>query len=203
MNINDSTIDKTQQQKGRMIFVLMLIFFIVPIIVVIAMYKLNWKPSGESLGDLINPPREMVTPASSVNQTDQEILPTIWKEKWSMVYVAEACEEACYAKLKDMRQLHVSLYKDIARAQRVLITNTKQLDKVKDDFPGMLIINEPEDAVNALIKQFKVDSFNPAMADRLYLVDPLGFLMMRYQSDAPPKAVLKDLKRLLKTSWAG
>jgi cytochrome oxidase Cu insertion factor (SCO1/SenC/PrrC family) len=203
MNINDSTIDKTQQAKGRMIFVLMLIFFIVPIIVVIAMYKLNWKPSGESLGDLINPPHEMVTPASSDNQTYQEISPTIWKGKWSMVYVAEECEEACYAKLQDMRQLHVSLYKDIPRAQRILITNTKQLDKVKDDFPGMLIINEPDDSVNALITQFKVDSFNPAMADRLYLVDPLGFLMMRYQSDTPPKAVLKDLKRLLKTSWAG
>jgi cytochrome oxidase Cu insertion factor (SCO1/SenC/PrrC family) len=203
MNINDSTIDKTQQAKGRMIFVLMLIFFIVPIIVVIAMYKLNWKPSGESLGDLINPPHEMVTPASSDNQTYQEISPTIWKGKWSMVYVAEECEEACYAKLQDMRQLHVSLYKDIPRAQRILITNTKQLDKVKDDFPGMLIINEPDDSVNALITQFKVDSFNPAMVDRLYLVDPLGFLMMRYQSDTPPKAVLKDLKRLLKTSWAG
>jgi cytochrome oxidase Cu insertion factor (SCO1/SenC/PrrC family) len=203
MNINDSTIDKTQQAKGRMIFVLMLIFFIVPIIVVIAMYKLNWKPSGESLGDLINPPHEMVTPASSDNQTYQEISPTIWKGKWSMVYVAEECEEACYAKLQDMRQLHVSLYKDIPRAQRILITNTKQLDKVKVDFPGLLIINEPDDSVNALITQFKVDSFNPAMVDRLYLVDPLGFLMMRYQSDTPPKAVLKDLKRLLKTSWAG
>jgi len=203
MNINESAIDKTQKQKGRMIFVLMLIFFIVPIFVVIGMYKLNWKPSGESLGDLIKPPHEMVTPTNFINETDKIILPTMWKGKWSMVYVTESCEEACYAKLQEMRQLHVSLYKDIARAQRVLITHTKQLEKVKQDFPGMLIINAPNEAVNSIISEFEVDEFNPALANRLYLVDPLGFLMMRYQAETPTKAVLQDLKRLLKTSWAG
>ena len=39
-----------QQRKGRVVLVLMLIFFVVPLLVVFLMYKYNWMPSGTSVG---------------------------------------------------------------------------------------------------------------------------------------------------------
>jgi hypothetical protein len=36
--------------------------------------------------------------------------------------------------------------------------------------------------------------------DRLYILDPMGNLMMRYAPDAPAKDTLKDMERLLKAS---
>ncbi len=48
------------QRKGRKVFMLMVVFFVVPIIVVILMYKFNWKPSGNSLGELVNPPHLLI-----------------------------------------------------------------------------------------------------------------------------------------------
>jgi hypothetical protein len=38
---------------------------------------------------------------------------------------------------------------------------------------------------------------------RVYLVDPLGNLMMSYPADMNPKGMQTDLKKLLKNSWAG
>jgi hypothetical protein len=38
---------------------------------------------------------------------------------------------------------------------------------------------------------------------RIYLIDPLGNLMMWYPPGAPPKGMLEDLKRLLGLSHVG
>jgi hypothetical protein len=43
----------------------------------------------------------------------------------------------------------------------------------------------------------------PAAADRVYLIDPLGNLMMWYAADARPKGMLEDLKKLLRLSHVG
>ncbi len=42
-----------------------------------------------------------------------------------------------------------------------------------------------------------------ARAPRVYLIDPLGNLMMFYAADAKPKGMLEDLKRLLRLSSIG
>jgi hypothetical protein len=42
-----------------------------------------------------------------------------------------------------------------------------------------------------------------AVGEWIYLIDPLGNLLMRYGSDANPKGMLEDLERLLKYSKIG
>lgn len=202
MNNVEQAIKSNDQSRGRTILISMLIFFIVPIVVVVMMFKFNWKPDGESAGQLIKPPQQIASPAGLLNGNATSAVGA-WKEKWSVVYIAEDCEATCYAKLKDMRQLHVSLYKDIIRTQRVLITKSTDLAKIKADFPDMLVLNQPSTAVDKIVAQFKFDEYNPSQANRLYFVDPLGFVMMSYQSTVPLAKVRKDLKRLLKFSWAG
>ena len=44
---------------------------------------------------------------------------------------------------------------------------------------------------------------DPAAADRIYLIDPLGNLMMSYAPDSKPKGMLEHLKRLLGPSPVG
>ena len=67
-NLNNSD----NQSKGRLVVISMLIFFLVPIVVVIMMYKFNWKPStGYSLGELVTPARLVDTPAQLKNSENQ------------------------------------------------------------------------------------------------------------------------------------
>ena len=42
-----------------------------------------------------------------------------------------------------------------------------------------------------------------ADAGRIYLIDPLGNLLMSYAPTAPDKALLSDLKKLLRLSHIG
>lgn len=201
---NDSPLaELDMQRKGRRVFVYMIIFFVVPIIVVALMYQLNWKPAGVSLGELVTPPRLLGSSLELKTNDAVALSPVFWKERWSIVYVADNCEQVCLDKLHAMRQLHASLYKDIGRAQRVLITSNQDVAAIKQDYPGLIIINQPEVAVASLVQQFQLDGENIKTSHRLYLVDPLGHLMMSYQASVPLSDVRKDVARLLRYSWAG
>jgi cytochrome oxidase Cu insertion factor (SCO1/SenC/PrrC family) len=203
MQNENSSAALDMQRKGRRVFVYMLIFFLVPIVVVIMMYQLNWKPNGASLGELVTPPRLLGSTLEVKTSDAVALSPLFWKERWSIVYVAENCEQSCLAKLAAMRQLHVSLYKDIVRAQRVLITSSQDVAAIKRDYPDLIVINQPVSAVGNLTQQFQIDGDNMKTSNRLYLVDPLGHLMMSYQANVPLSDVRKDVARLLRYSWAG
>lgn len=190
-----------QQRKGRIIFVLMAIFFVVPIVVVIMMYKLDWRPTGQSYGELVMPPRPMEQ-VKTLKDSDGKVVSEFWADKWNIVYVTDACEQVCKEKLHIMRQLHVSLYKDISRAQRVLITNSQDVSKIKTDYPDLIIINQSADDIKKLSQQFNLDNEIAAQTNRLYLIDPLGHIMMSYQAATPAADIRRDLVRLLKYSWA-
>jgi hypothetical protein len=191
-----------QQRQGRIIFLLMTIFFVVPIIVVITMYKLNWKPAGQSNGELLSPPRLLVN-TEMLKTSEGQVSPKFWAEKWNMVYVTKACEQACKAKLHLMRQLHVSLYKDMMRAQRVLITTSTDVADIKKDYPDMVVINQPSENIMQLSNQFNIGNEDAMTANRLYLVDPLGHIVMSYKPEIEGKKIRKDFVRLLSYSWAG
>lgn len=198
----NNKLDLVQQRKGRMVLLLMVIFFMVPVIVVVMMVKFNWKPNIENFGELVKPPRQITT--ANLSEEQQGTLPPLlWKEKWSMVYISEECAEICVAKLRDMRQLHASLYKDIVRVQRVLITRKTDVSAIKKDFPDLIIIHQPQEIINSLAPQFQHDAENVETANRFYLVDPLGFYMMTYAADIPLANVRKDIVKLLKFAWAG
>lgn len=199
---NNIDLDVQQQRKGRMIFLLLAVFFIIPVVVVVLMIKFDWRPAGQSLGELISPPR-LIDSTLELKDYKGNVLPKFWNEKWNMVYVAEKCEAACMAKLHDMRQIHVSTYKDMLRVQRVLITKQSNVDDVLASYPDMLVINQPTKNIEALATYFNVNEEYALVANRTYLIDPLGHVMMSYQPQMPAADIRKDLTRLLKFSWAG
>lgn len=203
MQDNHLLSEQEMQRKGRKVFILMLIFFVVPIIVVIMMYRLNWKPTGVSIGELVTPAR-LLNSSVVLQDSEAKVLPPqFWKQKWSIVLVAGDCQQQCLDKLHDMRQLHVSLYKDIDRTKRVLITTTQDVSKIKSDYPDLTVINKPRTNVTYFSQQFAINNEDVTMSNRLYLVDPLGHLMMSYQPSVPLADVRKDITRLLRYSWAG
>ena len=199
---NELSIDVSQQRRGRMIFIMMAIFFIVPIVVVVMMIKFDWRPGGQSMGELIQPPRLIQSPSNLVDNKGQS-QPKFWGDKWNMVLVSSNCNAVCMGKLHDMRQIHVSTYKDIIRVQRVFITHQTDVSRFVEMYPDMLILNGPTDSVDALATQFNIKEENALQSNRIYFVDPLGHIMMSYPQATPAADIRKDLVRLLKFSWAG
>jgi hypothetical protein len=65
------------------------------------------------------------------------------------------------------------------------------------EYAGTVVVKSPSPALLGLFTA-------PASArDHLYLIDPLGNLMMRFPREADPQRIRKDLGHLLKVSRIG
>ncbi|HZV98009.1 MAG TPA: hypothetical protein VFF74_03375 [Methylophilaceae bacterium] len=199
---NHISLEKTRF-RGRLILLLLILFFAVPLLLVLLMHHLDWHPQGQSRGQLITPARALQIPAQLQDSRGISIKPALWRDKWTMVYVANDCLQTCAARLHDMRQLHASLAKNIDRVQRVLISASDHTQELEKQYPDLIVINQPKDALAQLQKQFDLAEGPAGQNERLYLVDPLGNLMMRYHASIPAAEIRKDLTRLLSYSWAG
>lgn len=177
---------------------LLLAIFAAPFLIVMAMYHFEWRPGGTSHGVLIAPPRALAN--GTLPQVDGGMFPhTRWVGKWTLVHVgAENCPRDCLARLHEMRQVHASMNKEIDRLQRVLLLPegiTRDVARaLHAQYPDLIMLAGP--GVAAFARQF-----SPPAA--LYLVDPLGNLMMYYPDVYEPQGLRNDLTRLLKYSWAG
>ena len=76
--------------------------------------------------------------------------------------------------------------------------------KKEMEFPDTILLTGSENELRDLAAQFATAAgLSTSQTDGFYLVDPLGNLMMRYDTNADFKGILKDLERLLKYSWVG
>lgn len=196
-------IDVKAQKRGRLVLLCMFLFFVLPLVVVLAMHQYGWHPQGDSLGELIQPARALQMSPNVQDAQGRLVTIDMLKDKWSMVYIAETCDHTCAERLYSMRQLHVALAKDIDRVQRVWITSSQDVAAIQTQYPDMLIINQPSDALASLTAQFEIVGQDVQHSGQLYLVDPLANLMMRYPKTAQPREIYKDITRLLKYAWAG
>lgn len=187
-----------QQNKGRLQFLGLLVAFLVPVVSVLLMYRFNWMPAGRSQGVLVQPPRELHIPILQ-NYQQKLFAAADWHDKWHLVQVSSnGCDQRCLDDLRDMRQIHASLAKDINRLQRVWLINASipetRLQQIRALYPDLIILQQSEILAKQLLD---------AGVARMYLVDPLGHLMMRYPDGIASKAIRKDLVRLLQYAWAG
>ncbi len=91
------------------------------------------------------------------------------------------------------------------RVERLLVlTETSQLAALQPrlaEHAGMRIAVGAADAIQHL--QTVLQNPNPAAQDGLYIIDPLGNVMMSYPPDFNGELIIKDLRRLLKVSQVG
>ncbi len=119
--------------------------------------------------------------------------------KWIFVTVDPgACPEGCRDKLYKIRQLRLTQGKDMDRVERVWLLDDAGTPNpgVVAEHPGLWPVKAAGDALKRL-------ALNGAPRDYIYLVDPLGNLMMRYPENADPSKMAKDIARLLKVSRIG
>jgi cytochrome oxidase Cu insertion factor (SCO1/SenC/PrrC family) len=168
-------------------------------------YGTGWRPArGAQHGDLIDPARPL--PEVSLARADGAPLPPgFLRGEWHLVYVGDgSCDEDCRAALVKSRQLRLALGKDVDRVQRVFLHTgtTPALDALDREHPDLVRASLEGDAGSRLLAAFAAGS--PTLgAGRLYIVDPLGNLVMSYAPDTSPRAILTDLERLLRLSHIG
>lgn len=161
------------------------------------------KPEGRTnYGTILDPRAYPMPQLGSAALDGKPVELSQYQGKWIMLQVdSGACAEPCREKLYYMRQLRTAQGKDRDRVERVwLITDHAPLDTVlMREYDGTHMLRTKLEALQAWLP---VES-NTTPSDHLYLIDPLGNLMMRFPKDADPNKVKKDLRKLLKASAIG
>ncbi|MEO7495893.1 MAG: cytochrome C oxidase subunit I [Massilia sp.] len=171
------------------------------------------KPTGRTnYGALIDPRAYPIPPMASTALDGKPQGLDAWKGKWIMLKVgASDCAQACREQLFAMRQLRLMQGKDMERIERVwLVTDAEPLSTlVMRESDGTRLLRAPADAV---AKWLPVDA-GDRQDSHIYLIDPLGNLMMRFPALPPNPSdearrehhnkIKKDLAKLLKASAIG
>lgn len=126
--------------------------------------------------------------------------------KWVLVTVADsACAASCQQNLYFLRQVRQAMGNERRRVERLLmLTETSQLAALQlhlKEHAGMNVAVGPAASITQL--QAVLQNPNPAAKDGLYIIDPLGNVMMSYPPDFKGELIIKDLRRLLKVSQVG
>jgi hypothetical protein len=134
-----------------------------------------------------------------------------WGGRWLMVHIGpSACADACKQELWLMRQIRLTTGRERDRVERLwLLTD--------EGTPDPTLIAEHEGIWVARLGQVPAADVlvsnwlsvaatavkNSGGASNIWIVDPLGNLMMRFPDNPDPDGMKKDMNRLLKASRIG
>lgn len=201
------------RRQRRALIGLALLFFAPLGLAFFLYYGVGWRPGGRvNHGELIDPPRPL--PAVALPRVDPNggaaaprlTVPDFLAHKWTLLYWgAGACSQRCKTDLYNTRQVRIALDRDTDRVQRVFVAQGEccDLEFLRLQHPDLITVRETPEAAPLLAQLRLSPADDPATEDRVYLIDPLGNLMMFYAPDTKPKGMLEDLKRLLGLSHVG
>jgi hypothetical protein len=188
--------------KGRWKLLVVLAVCAAPLIASYFTYYVIKPDSRNNYGALIDPRQHPIPAMASTTLDGKPVALDAYKGKWIMLKVGGSdCQQACQDQLFAMRQLRTMQGKEMERIERVwLITDQEPLEtlllRVND---GTRMLRAPADAVRRWLPVEQGGN----VAEYIYLIDPLGNLMMRFPKDPDPSKVKKDLVKLLKASAIG
>jgi hypothetical protein len=170
---------------------------------VIASYLMFYvfMPSGRTnYGDLVEPRQAPTLQMVSV-EGEPATLQSL-RGRWLLLHVdAGECTAACVEKLFAIRQLRAMTGKERTRIEPVwLVTDQAAVDpRLLEAYGGMRMLRVDRDALAAWLPPRD----GARIEDHLFMVDPLGNVMMRFERDGEPRRIHKDIGRLLKASRIG
>lgn len=122
-----------------------------------------------------------------------------WRGKWVLAMIdAAGCDAYCERKLYFMRQVRLAQGKEMGRVERAFLITDKAPIAAKKlaAYEGTWLVRAGSDFLSA----FPAEGGQTA---HIYVIDPLGNIILRYPQDPDPRRMLKDLQRLLKVSRIG
>jgi len=201
-------IDSVTQHKSsrRLVYWMSLAFFAPLLLAFVIYYGTGWRPTKMSnKGDLISPIVSL--PDVALHKPDGTLLDKQWlQRKWTLVYVGDgACEQACRESLLITRNIRLLLGKDSTRVQRafLFVGNCCDANYLSSEQPDLIVARIDDAAGLQILKLLPYNDGDVVQAGKIYVVDPLGNLMMSYKRGAEAGDLHTDLKTLLSLSHIG
>ncbi len=207
--MNTTQIRSSTPKRPVLTVAIIFLLFFGPLVAAWILYE-SGKTIGEGTtnhGQLIQPPRNLYD--LNLTDTDGIALQQPFHRHWVLLYVTpNTCNQDCQKDLYYMRQIWIAVNKNSYRVQRAILTfvgNTSDVhlsQLLQTDFKGTQhVIADKQQFAKVMAGLPSTDlALNSGY---LYLVDPLGNIMMAYAPGTNPSGILKDLEKLLRISQIG
>lgn len=159
-------------------------------------------PSGSTVkGNLVNPS----VPYDLLGGTNTD---SSGKSKWRMFVTGRGeCETACMDLLHTIRQVHISMGREMNRVERAVVCSECSVSVEGDAIGAESLVRvrvEPGPLAKfSSLAQANGASFSPEQNWTVWVVDPLGNVMLQYAAEHDGYDMIADLKKLLKLSNIG
>ncbi len=190
-----------QRRTQRLKLLAILLVCAAPVIASYLAYYVMPPLGRTNFGDLIEPQRPL--PDLRLSGADGAAFRVeSLRGRWVLLqFDSGQCDPACVDKLYALRQQRTMTGKDRDRIERVWLIGDAVVpaDTLASDYAGTVVLRaDPAE----LAPVFPVEA-GRRLQDYLYVIDPLGNLMMRFPATGEPSRIRKDLGRLLKASRVG
>lgn len=202
-------------RKPRSIWPLILIVLLclAPVVFAVLAYyvpSLGLRPTRTSnYGTLVQPQRPMpdaqALPLASLDGQPFDL--NSLRGKWLLVSAdSGACPESCVKKLFILRNSHASQGKNVDRLARIwFLTDKAEVDgQILEAYKGTHMLRaDPARLAAFLAPQASPAELEAALKAPMWIIDPLGNLMMQFPADADPISVRDDISKLIRNSRIG
>ncbi len=188
---------------GKKSFLGLIAVFVAPILLGTLLFfnldKLGFEKGAVNYGTLIQP--AFPAQVHDLKQADKSAArENTLAKKWTMLYIQpNDCDKVCLARLQLIKRVRLLMNEQMRRVRTVFVSTEAvgKLVSVKEN-PD-LVMTHVDMTSSDFLKQYPELDKTP-----VYLLDPLGNLMMYYPQENPDiKKVIKDLLKLLKYSHLG
>ncbi len=205
-----TTLTASRYKRPMWMFIILLLVFGLPLVLAWIGWQEqdNFGQGTTNHGQLLQPPLDL-SKLPLDDSLAKALTPEVWQGRWLMLYVnPQSCTESCEKNLYYLRQIRKATGKNSDRIQRAILTfaqakpDQRLETGLAKEFAGTLHLVTPT-------QQFAHFVHNTPQASTVlqqggvYLVDPLGNIMMYYPPNTEPMGIFKDLTRLLKLSHIG
>lgn len=183
---------ESPRPQRRTLLALLALFFLPLAAAFILYYGVGWRPAaGSNHGELLDPIRQLPAGFEAL------------QGKWALVYVGSgSCDADCRATLVTGRQTRLVLNQEMTRVNRALFATDSCCDRayLDQEHEGLQVFDlEALQLRDAVLAALPPGEHN----HHLFIVDPLGNVVLRFDARENPRGLLSDLKKLLKLSHIG
>ncbi len=195
-----------QHKKNKRTIIIIFAMSVVPFI--IAWFLANdtsWMQSRTNNGELILPPltteKSQFTGFDDFSRQNMQELAGHWI--LLNVIADKDCTTVCQQAIYKSKQLRLMMNKDLTRIRRLaVIIPEVESEKAQSWWKDDLRLLRATASAEVLAK-LKTITAGEIQEGKLYIMDPLGNIMMHYPPEFDPYEVKQDLRKLLRISQIG
>ncbi len=197
-------LSRSVRNRKRMTLIALMALFLSPVIA-----AWLWTPDTfRNRGELIDPPRPLVNVQMISADGTNVDLATLFG-RWTYVFFVEAgCDESCKQLADAIERVRLTQGKNEKRVRLMMITlnpdSLSSLEEIRLNIPKTIVLGVSASQKDQLLRQFMLrGGESMPQSDNVFLVDPMGNLMMNYPAKTDPTDLRKDISRLLRASRIG